>query len=223
VIATLLTSFLIFNMATQSLGRIFFPFYKKTSADSGRSNSDPSGVFSCNLNAARFLDINDLQIPLRVIEYERRSGGRSITLADGTKLTPTSAGANIAASNLIKVASGRGSRTVILLTGKQIADTARVKNKANAFHTISFRFPSFATCLDISIALGQIIPPTKIKNPPNASDVWGHFTVKGGRRYPIMAQADAEADTSLEVINNDQEQAGLVAQNNVKRARKAAG
>lgn len=175
------------------------------------------------MNAARFLDINDLKITLPVIEYERKSGSRSITLADGTTLTQTSAGTATAASTLIRTASGRGSRTVILNTGKQITDTKRVKGKTSAFHTISFRFPSFATILDISVALGQLIPSAKIKNPPTATDIWGHFTVKGGRRYPIMERAVAEADTVTEVVQNDQEMAALATVEGNKRARKAAG
>ncbi len=210
-------------MADNPLGRIYFPIYKKTSSDAGQSNPDPLGVFSCNLNAARFLDIDKLKITLPIIEYERKSGKRSITLADGTKLEQTAAGTATAASTLIRTASGRGSRTIVLNTGKLIADTGRVKGKKSAFHTISFRFPSFATCLDIAIALGQLIPANKIKNPPTATDIWGHFTVKGGRRYPIMESTAAEADPKTEVVNNPQEMNGLAAIEKVKGARKAAG
>lgn len=210
-------------MASRTLERIFFPFYKKTTGDTGLSKPDPIGVFSCNMNAARFLELDDLRITLPVIEYERKSGQRSITLADGTTLTQTAAGSSTAASTLIRTASGRGSRTVILKTGRPITDTKRVKGKQGAFHTISFRFPSFATCLDISIGLGQLIPAAKIKNPPTATDIWGFFTVKGGRRYPIMDNTTAEADPNVETVENEQEMNGLSAQEGVKRARKAAG
>jgi hypothetical protein len=210
-------------MADKSLGRIFFPIFRKTSGDTGRSVQDPIGVFSCNLNAARFLDLDELAIPLPVMVRERKAGRRSITLADGTKLTPTAAGADVSSSEIVIPVSGRGSRTVILLTGKQITDTARVKNKANAFHTISFRFPSFLNILGISEALGEIIPGTKIKNPPTAADIWGHFTVKGGRRYPIMLATAAETSVDYDVPETESEINALMTQAGIKKIRKAAG
>lgn len=186
-------------MATQSLGRIFFPIFRKTSGDSGRSLDDPLGVFSCNMNAARFLDIDKLSIAVPVMIRERKAGQRSITLADGTQLKQTSAGTEIAKSQIISQISGNGSRTVILTTGKLIADSKRAKGKENAHHTISFRFPSFCTLLNISEALGEIIPPAKIKNPPTATDIWGYYVVKGGGRYPIAQQAAAKASTTTSV------------------------
>lgn len=131
-------------MATKPLGRIYFPVSRKTGGDAGRSNPDPSGVFSCNMNAARFLDINDKAIALPVMVRERKAGKRSITLADGTTLTVTQDGSETASTEIVLPVSGRGSRTVILKTGKLIADSQRVKGKSTAYHTISFRYRCFS-------------------------------------------------------------------------------
>ena len=210
-------------MATATLGRIYFPIYRKTTGDAGRSVDDPVGVFSCNMNAARFLDLNDKAIPLPVMVRERKAGKRSLTLADGTTLTATQAGTDTNASEIVVPVSGRGSRTVILKTGKLITDSQRVKGKNSAYHTISFRFPSFATILNISEALGEIIPATKIKNPPNATDIWGYFTVKGGRRYPIMLGTEAETSTDISVAETSAEVTALATQANLKKVHKAAG
>ncbi|MCV3216032.1 hypothetical protein OGM63_21390 [Plectonema radiosum NIES-515] len=210
-------------MPTASLGRIYFPITRKTGADAGRSNPDPSGVFSCNMNAARFLDINDKAIALPVMVRERKAGKRSITLADGTTITATQAGTEIATTEIVLPVSGRGSRTVILKTGKLIADSQRLKGKTTAYHTISFRFPSFVTVLGICEALGELIPASKIKNPPTATDVWGHFTIKGGRRYPIMLGTDAETSTDYSVSETAAEMAALVVQGAAKKMRQAAG
>lgn len=210
-------------MATQPLGRIYFPVSRKTGADAGRSNPDPSGVFSCNMNAARFLDINDKAIALPVMIRERKAGKRSITLADGTTITATQDGSETAATEIVLPVSGRGSRTVILKTGKLITDSQRKKGKQTAYHTISFRFPSFVTVLGICESLAEIIPAAKIKNPPNATDVWGYFTIKGGRRYPIMLGTEAESSTDFSVSETAAEMAALVAQGAAKKIRKAAG
>jgi hypothetical protein len=210
-------------MATANLGRLYFPIYRKTGSDAGRSNPDPSGVFSCNMNAARFLDIADKAIALPVMVRERKAGKRSITLADGTTLTATQDGAETATSEIVLPVSGRGSRTVIIKTGKQIADSQRKKGKSSAYHTISFRFPSFVTVLGICEALGEIIPPDKIKNPPKATDIWGYFTIKGGRRYPIMLGTEAESSTDFSVSESSAEMAALVVQGAAKKARQAAG
>lgn len=211
-------------MASQSLARIFFPILRKTDGDSGRSIKDPLGFFSCNLNAARFLDIDKLSISLPVIQVKRKGGSRSVTLADGTTLTQTTAGANIAESVLLLPTSAKGSRTVILKTGKKITDTKRIKNPNAAYHTISFRFPGFATAVVISEALGEIIPADKMKNPPNATDVWPYFIIKGGRRYPIMLGTDAETSIDADVAESPAEVEALAAKaENVKAVKKGAG
>lgn len=190
-------------MPSQALGRMYFPVFRKTSGDSGRSINDPLGLFSCNMNAARFLDLDKIKVSIPMMIKERKAGQRSITLADGTTLTQTSAGSEIAKTQIVSQLSGRGSRTVILTTGKLIADSKRVKGKAAAYHTISFRFPSFCTILNIAEALGEIIPPAKIKNPPSGADIWGYFVIKGGGRYPIVEQAAAKASTLTSVPLND--------------------
>lgn len=210
-------------MATKPLGRIYFPVSRKTGGDAGLSRPDPSGIFSCNMNAARFLDIEDKAIILPVITRERKAGKRSITLADGTTLTATQDGAEVAKTLIVSPASARGSRTVILKTGKLISDSQRVKGKTTAFHTISFRFPSFVTVLGICEALAETIPAAKIKNPPNATDVWGYFTIKGGRKYPIMVDTEAKKSTDFNVPKTQAEMDALAAQGNIKKVTKAAG
>jgi hypothetical protein len=63
---------------------------------------------------------------------------------------------------------------------------------------MSIRFPVFATNLNISDALGSIIPSGKISGDPSATEIFNYFISKGGSRYPILTREAAEAEKSAE-------------------------
>lgn len=185
-------------MANLTLGKKYFPILRKTPGDAGRSNKDPFGFFSCRMNVARFLGIDELAVDL-VINRERQAYTRGTTLADGTILKQGAAGAQVASSLITLPVGAKGSRSVIIKTGK--------KTKADGiiYHTLTFRFPSWATIWCISDALGEVIPTTKIKAEPTSTDIFPYFTVKGGRTYPIMEKTAAEGNTDATVPANEAE------------------
>ncbi|MBW4667198.1 MAG: hypothetical protein KME60_07085 [Cyanomargarita calcarea GSE-NOS-MK-12-04C] len=206
-------------MADKPLGKIYFPILRKTPGDTGRVNPDPFGVFSCRLSTARFLDIDKFNINL-VISREKAAYTRVLTLVDGTilKQSAENSDGQVAASLITLPIGGKGSRSVILKSGK------KTKLEGNIYHTLSFRFPAWATVWCIADALGEIIPATKIKSDATATDVFPYFTIKGGRRYPIMAKTEAEGNTDASVPANDQEAQALLTQSEKKgTAKKAAG
>lgn len=203
-------------MADKPLGRVYFAILRKTAADSGRTKDDPFGTFSCRANVARFLNIEANAIS--ILGIKRKAHDRSLTLADGTNLkrSAKNTDSKVAESLITLPLSSKGSRTVILKTGK--------KTKADGliYHTLSFRFPAWATIWCISDALGTVIPTSAIKREPTQSDVFPFFTIKGGRTYPIMEQAEAKGNTDAQVATNPQESANL-AQQSDKKSKKAAG
>ncbi|AKG21248.1 hypothetical protein [Calothrix sp. 336/3] len=210
-------------MPSAPLNKVYFPIYRKTSGDTGRSLNDPFGVFSCRLSTARFLDIES-KIISGVLIKERKAYTRSLTLADGTTITATpTAGTEIAASEIVLPIGGRGSRSVILTTGKLIADTKRTVGKGSAYHTLTFRFPGWATIANISEALGELIPANKIKETPTSDDIRPYFKVVGGRTYPITLESDAETSTDVQVPENSTELEALQTQADIKKTRKKAG
>lgn len=204
-------------MADKNLGKKYFPILRKTPGDAGRSLKDPFGFFSCRMNVARFLDIDKLDVDL-VINRERKAYTRGTTLADGTVLKATAAGGEVASSIITLPVGSKGSRSVIIKTGK--------KTKADGliYHTLTFRFPSWATIWCISDALGEIIPTTKIKSDPTATDIFPYFTVKGGRTYPIMEKQAAEGNTDATVPATEAETNTLLQQSEKKgTGKKRAG
>lgn len=210
-------------MADKALNRVYFPIYRETTDDAQRSNPDPLGYFSCRLSTARFLDIEDkIKAPIITSTRSGSATGRSLTLADGTKLEQATGQIQIPETKIVLASNPKGSRTVVLKTGNLIEDTTRKKGRASAFHTISFRFPSFATILNIADALGTLIPPGKIGAPPGQTEIWGLFTVLRGRTYPIQEQASAKADAGTDVPLSDAELASLAAKASGKKEIKKA-
>ena len=118
--------------------------------------------------------------------------------------------------------AAKGSRTVILQTGNKINDSKRKVGAANALHTISFRFPSWATILTIADALGEIIPPQKIAASPNNNQIYPTFKVKGGRRYPIAKQSAAKTEPTAKVATTNADLQAIAAQSG-DRAIEGAG
>lgn len=208
-------------MANKTLSRKFFPIYRETQDDAGRVTKDPIGTFSCRMSTARFLDLDKLNFNFEVA-IKRKGGTRSKTLVDGTTLGGTDQA--IADSTIVLSVSNKGSRTVIIKTGKKIADSKRVKNKDGAYHTVSFRFPAWATVTVIADALGELIPANKIRSTPTAADIEPYFKVKGGRTYTINQKAAAEAKTDATVPANAQEAEQLVQKSRAgSKVTKAAG
>jgi hypothetical protein len=206
-------------MADKPLGKVYFPILRKTSADTGRTTVDPYGVFSCRLNVARFLDIDKLNINL-VISRERKEHTRTLTLVDGTKLKQSSDNndGQVEKSLITLPIGGKGSRSVILKSGKKTKDNGLI------YHTLTFRFPAWATVWCIADALGTLIPANKIKSDATASDVFPYFTIKGGRRYPIMEKTAAQSNTDAVVpLDEQQAQAALGQSERKGTAKKAAG
>lgn len=188
-------------MASNSLGRVYFLLGRNTRDDAQRKDDDPVGYFSCRSSTARFLNVESLGSG-RTVVIERQAGQRTRTLADGTILTGQEESATqiaFAPSQIVLPVSSKGSRTVILTTGNVIEDTKRRFNKAGARHTVSFRFPGWATILTISDALATLIPQEKINLSPSQNQIFPFFKVKGGRRYPIMSKASATSRTDARV------------------------
>lgn len=180
-------------MATKSLDKKYFPIYRETTDDAGRVLKDPIGVFSCRMSTARFLDIDKLNYNFQV-EVARKGGKRSLFLADGTQMTNSEANTDQARSDstIILSSSPKGSKTVTIRTGKKIADTQRKTGKDSAYHTVSFRFPGWATIKVIADALGEIIPAGKLSSDPGETEVKNQFKVKGGGTYFILSKTVAE-------------------------------
>ena len=207
-------------MADKPLGKVYFPILRKTPGDAGRVNPDPFGFFSCRLNAARFLDIDKLDTNL-IISREKKAYTRTLVLADGTVLKQSADNSDgLVAGSLITLSVGaKGSRSVILKTGKKTLNPSGL-----IYHTLTFRFPSWATIWTIADALGEIIPTTKIKSDASPTDVFPFFTVKGGRKYPIMLKSDAEGNADASVPSTPEEAQALLAQSDKKgTAKKGAG
>lgn len=198
-------------MADKPLGKIYFPILRKTPGDAGRTKADPFGVFSCRLNVARFLDIDKLNINL-IISRDKEAYTRVLTLVDGTilKRSTEDSDGQVAKSLISLPIGGRGSRSVILKSGK------KTKPNGLIYHTLTFRFPAWATVWCIADALGTLIPTTKIKSDATPTDVFPYFTVKGGRRYPIMDKAAAQGNTDAVVPLNEGEAQTALAQSEKK-------
>ena len=88
---------------------------------------------------------------------------------------------------------------------------------------MSFRFPSWATVNVIADALGTLIDPTKLDATPSATKIYPYFTVKGGRKYVIMAQTAAKENTDAAVPTTAQEAETLAAAAGLKSKKGAGG
>lgn len=178
--------------------RLYFPFKRLTSGDADRVVDDPVGNFSCLPVTANFLDIEKLAIPVVRTKKVKPTKIRTLNRADGSLVVrnpknPSGIPQEYDASSRLS----KGTRRVVLTTGKKI--DARIADSRATYHTISFRFPSFATVLTISDALGTLIPSGKIKVKPTAADISPYFKVAGGGLYSIMQKAAAESSTEAKL------------------------
>jgi hypothetical protein len=182
-------------MAAGDFKRLFFFFKRNTGDDAQRVLKNPAGYFSCLYYAAKFLDIEGLAKQV-FIEKERKAHTRTKARAlDGVATGTT----NVAESKIVIASNPRGSRSIILVTGKPTSAVNATAGKPVNFHQLTFRFPSWADTRTIGEALGEIIPDTKITKDgkPSSTEIFPWFRIKGGRQYPIIQAAAAEQSTAV--------------------------
>jgi hypothetical protein len=183
---------------------VSFPLYRNVTGTGG-VQKDAIGYFSCRLATAKFLDIDKIAeaTTFALTRTRKQSKPRDLTLIDGTRREASeNENGSAKESEVLASISRTGTNSVQLVTGKKTAN----KN----YKRVTFRFPSFATNLNISDALGSLIPAQKIKAGATADDVFNFFISKGGKRYPILTKASAEAEKSSETPSTKQQAQDLL-------------
>ena len=178
--------------------KLYFELFIDQAPDAKRDSPDKViGYFACMPWAAKYLDIENKAVdPTKANFIIRKSGGRTLTRIDGTSMTAGAANDGTAEGKvLVSLPEGKGMKRITLLSGKKIA-TSQAVNKAKAFHSLSFAFPSVATNLIVAQALGRIIPAAKISKDgtPSEADIFPWFRSEGGKRYPIIILGGGSAD-----------------------------
>ncbi|MCW5315632.1 hypothetical protein GTQ43_20825 [Nostoc sp. KVJ3] len=199
-------------MASNALGRDYFAILRLQQEIKSGKEVKPLGFFSCRSSTTRFLELQSkVAAADAIITFTRKKViKRSTTLADGTTLTVSAAdkaeggsNTNIEAEAVAGVMRGlsKGSKSITLKTGKPITDGAA---RAGSYHTVSFRFPQFATNLIISNALGNLLNAGTVSQAPSESQIFPYFISAGGKRYPIATSAAATAaqDEKIATDNN---------------------
>lgn len=148
-------------------------------------------ICSSSLNFAKFLDIPDTAAPVPAERISAVAGStRTLVTASGGEGTS----AVREYERGIPMPKGRaGSKRVTLFTGKPTSTGSK------RTHTISILVPSIMGLRDIAEFLGEIIPLSKIKADPGATDIKPFFKVEGGGKFPIAAQGTAEASPAVDV------------------------
>ncbi|MBW4425319.1 MAG: hypothetical protein KME50_12935 [Nostoc desertorum CM1-VF14] len=178
--------------------RLYFPLYRETTDDAGRVVDDPLGNFSCLSVTAKFLDIENLAKPFLKTTTVTPKKARTLVRADGSSVVRSAENnAGIPAPYKKPGRLAKGTRSVILTTGKVIGTPGA--GQRPTYHSLSFRFPSFATILVIADALGTLIPAGKIDATPSGSEISPYFKLAGGGSYPIMQKAAATALNEAQV------------------------
>lgn len=177
--------------------RLYFPFKRFTSNDAGRVIDDPIDNFSCLSVTAKFLDIENLAVPVLKTKRVKPTKVRTLNRADGSVVIRNPNNTDgIPQEYDAPIRLSTGTRRIVLTTGRKV--DARANARAT-YHTIFFRFPSFATILVIADTLGTLIPAGKIKLVPTPADISPYFKVFGGGQYPIMQKAAAESSTEAKL------------------------
>ena len=193
-------------------GRKWF-FVADTKSPAVGGNYTIGGFFSCTENAAKFLDIDEIDnIPSQGIIIKREKHQRTSARA-GDDGAPTTI--EVGESFVMKSFPKNPGRNVIIVRTNDEIESSKSKTKTKPKHTISFAFPGWATSLDIADALGSIIPENKIGSGQN--QIQQSFTRKGGRSYPIMSRAEAIAakgDKGAEIPLNQSELDAILAKIN---------
>lgn len=170
---------------------ISFPFYRDYAAK--EKKEDAFGYFTLKIASAKFLDIDKIPREAAVGKITRRKKStkvRDLTLVDGTVLNKRTTAEETGGDTPLLGALTTGGKSIQLKTGK-------VTTNGN-YKMISIRFPVFATILNISDALGSVIPSGKISADPSATEIFNYFISGGGKRYPILTKDAAEAEKSAE-------------------------
>jgi hypothetical protein len=170
---------------------ISFPFFRDYGAK--EKKEDALGYFTLKIATAKFLDIDKVPREAAVGKITRRKKStkiRDLTLIDGTVLNKRTNSEETGGDTPILGAITTGGKSIQLRSGK-------ITTNGN-YKMMSIRFPVFATNLNISDALGSIIPSGKISGDPSATEIFNYFISKGGSRYPILTREAAEAEKSAE-------------------------
>lgn len=193
-------------MADKPLGRDYFAILREQQEIQGGKEIKPLGFFSCIQSTTRFLGLQAKAVAAgSIITFTRKKAvKRSEIRPDGTRLDASVAdkaeggsSTNIAVEASVGMRSySKGSKSIVLKTGKPITDGAARKG---SYHTVSFRFPQFATNLIISNALGQLLNADTVAHTPNEEQIFPFFISSGGKRYPI-ATAAAATSKNIEKI-----------------------
>ena len=170
---------------------ISFPFYRDYTA--AEKKEDAFGYFTIKIASAKFLDIDKIPTAVAVGRITRRKKStkeRDLTLVDGTVLNRRTNSNEASGETSLLGALTTGGKSIQLKTGKVTAN--------GNYKRISIRFPVFATILNISDALGSVIPSGKINVDPSGTEIFNYFISKGGKRYPILTKEAAEAEKTAE-------------------------
>lgn len=170
---------------------ISFPFFRDYTAKENKE--DAFGYFTLKIASAKFLDIDKIPAAAAVGKISRRKKStkeRDLTLVDGTVLNKRANSSETGGDTALLGALTTGGKSIQLKTGK-------VTTNGN-YKMISIRFPVFATILNISDALGTVIPSAKISADPSTTEIFNYFISKGGKRYPILSKEAAETEKTAE-------------------------
>ena len=173
---------------------ISFPFF--TNYGAKEKKEDVLGYFTLKIASAKFLDIDKIPREAAVGKITRRKKStktRDLTLIDGTVLNKRTNSEETGGDTPILGAITTGGKSIQLKSGKTSLN--------GNYKMMSIRFPTVATILNMSDALGSIIPGGKISGDPGPTEIFNYFISDGGKRYPILTKEAAEAEKSVEVPN----------------------
>jgi hypothetical protein len=206
-------------MASASLSRDYFPIIRIGQEIENGKEVKPIGYFSCRASVTRFLGLTTKVADAEtLITFPRKkANARSLTLADGTTLTASAAdqaeggssGTGTQEQNTGTRGLSKGSKSYRLITGKLITPGSTTNQ---AKHSISFRFPGWATIQIVSNALGLLLNADTVAKAPNDNQVYPYFISPGGRRYPIATSAAATTVNVVQVPLTSQAIAAAIAE-----------
>lgn len=192
-----------------------YAYLVKYTRASGTGTDAYRTTCNCIKRVAVFLGIEGLVYTPSEGDLADRAGyTRTYVKADGTDGTVTVADGKITYKGNSKRACAK---KVFLTTGKP-------KTAKGSKRKISFTFPSFMSVAEISDALGELIPATKIATTATvgASEIEPFFTIVGGGTYPIMTKTAAEAATKTDVATTEAEQVTIVTTTKSKKKKGGA-
>jgi hypothetical protein len=171
---------------------ISFPFFRNY--DAKEKKEDALGYLTLKIASAKFLGIENIPRDAAVGKITRRKKStkvRDLTLIDGTALNKRTNSEETGGDTPILGAITTGGKSIQLKSGK-------ITTNGN-YKMMSIRFPTLATILNMSDALGSLIPSGKISGDPSPTEIFNYFISDGGKRYPILTKEAAEAEKSADV------------------------